>query len=302
MKAISKSMKLFTVIVIAVLVIGIALLGIFGLNDTVDFKEGYEIQVSVDQTYEKACSKMRAETDKYLEANGIDTLEYSFQKNEDGSVLIYKLSKLDKEIEKKVGGLESHINAALDADAETKGTLAEVSLNKTKGSSYSQAGKILLAVGIGIVAIFLYLLIMEKLSSAVAVVSSSVLSMLVFVALMAITRLPAKPYFEAAVAFAGMFAAILSVSTVAKYKEEIKNADGKINVFAISEKVAKVESKKYLFAVIAVLVAAVAVSAFFSTYLMIMGAQLALGGIAAAVVSYFMTPFIWAIIKGRKKK
>ena len=52
MNAISKSMKWFTIVVIAVLVIGMTLLGVFGLNDTVDFKESYEVQVSVDQTYD----------------------------------------------------------------------------------------------------------------------------------------------------------------------------------------------------------------------------------------------------------
>ena len=76
MNAISKSMKWFTIVVIAVLVIGMTLLGVFGLNDTVDFKESYEVQVSVDQTYEDACTKMRTEAEKYFEANGIDN-EYA---------------------------------------------------------------------------------------------------------------------------------------------------------------------------------------------------------------------------------
>ena len=143
---------------------------------------------------------------------------------------------------------------------------------------------------------------MNKLASAVAVIVSSVVSVIAFIALIALTRLPAFPFIEIMAVVSGVLSAMLSVSTVSKYKEEIKNATEKVDVRNISDKVAKSELKKYLIALIVLAIAGVALIAFFLPYLMIMGGQIILAGVVSSTTAYFITPLIWSSIKGAKGK
>jgi len=147
------------------------------------------------------------------------------------------------------------------------------------------------------------MLIMNKLASAVAVICSSIASVVMFIAMIALTRIPALPYFEISAMFAGILGLLLAVSTVGRYREELKNTtSNKFSVNEIAEKVAKTESKKYLYILVAIVIASVAVSAFFMRYMLIIGGQLLIAGIAAVACAYFISPLIWTAIKGKDKK
>ncbi|MBQ9734958.1 MAG: hypothetical protein IJV95_03755 [Clostridia bacterium] len=298
MNGLIKKFKWFIVATLAILVVGMTLFGIFGFNNTVDFKDSYEVKVSIDQNVDDAIKILKETTDEYFESNGINDKDYAFQEAAEGATLIYKFANVDKTLEGKLAGLTDKLNTALT----TTGAQATVDINKVSGVNDLQTGWVILALGIAMVAIFIYLLIMEKLASAVAVICSSALSMLLFVAIMAITRIPAIPYVEVLACLAGIIAAVLAVTTVGRYREEVKNANGKFSAQAVAESVAKKDKKKYLLALIATLVAAVAVAAFFVPYIMIMGAQIAVAGLVATFAAYFMTPFMWTLIKGRKNK
>ena len=160
----------------------------------------------------------------------------------------------------------------------------------------------LIAYGVGIVAIFLFMLIMNKLASAVAVVASSFVSTLLFLSLMAITRIPAIPFVEISMMIAGAFGAMLSVATVGRYREELKNnVSEKYSCKEIANSVSRTELKKYVFILIGVLVASFAVFAFLTPYLMILGGQIGLAGICAILSAYFVTPMVWSAIKSKNK-
>lgn len=298
MNGLIKKFKWFIVATLAILVVGMTLFGIFGFNNTVDYKKSYEVQVSIDQNVDDAVKILKETTDKFFETNGISDEGYAFQTQDNGTTLIYKFSSLSDAQLAKINGLESVLNAALASTSAE----ATVEPNVVFGSNDLQSGWVILALGIAMVAIFIYLLIMEKLASAVAVICSSALSMLLFVALMAITRIPAIPFVEALACLAGIIGAVLAVTTVGRYREEIKNTTGKFSAASVADAVAKKDKKKYLLALIAILVAAVAVAAFFVPYIMIMGAQIAIAGLVATFSAYFMTPFMWVLIKGRKNK
>ena len=64
----------------------------------------------------------------------------------------------------------------------------------------------------------------------------------------------------------------------------------------------KYEGKKYLFTVVAILIAAVALVAFIVPYLIIAAGQMAIAGLCACFAAYFGAPLVWAAIKGSKKK
>ena len=80
---------------------------------------------------------------------------------------------------------------------------------------------------------------------------------------------------------------------------QLKGAE-KYSVKDIAEKVAVADKKKYVFALIITLVSAVAVAAFMTPYMLILGGQIAIVGLVAVAVAYYFTPLLWTAIKKSK--
>ncbi len=297
MNSLMGKMKYFVISCLVILVVGMTLLGIFGLNQPVDYSDSYEINVSIAIDDDSLKQEMKETADKYFEEKGI--IYASFQSQEDGMSLIYKFTT---DQTSKVQELKSTLDAVLSLNPQMGTNQVSVVSNYTSQSSLVQPLKILLAYGIAVVAIFVYMLIMNKLASAVAVICSSIASVVMFIALIATTRIPALPFFEISAMIAGILGALLSVSTVGRYREELKNTVAtKFSVKDIAENVAKTESKKYLYTLVAVLIASVAVSAFFMRYMLIIGGQLLIAGLVSVACAYFITPLLWTAIKGKHK-
>lgn len=294
MNNIMSKTKWFVISILILILAGMTILGIFGFNNTVDYSDSVEIEVRLEQNLDSAKPILKETADNFFSKNDIKIVSYQLE--DDGAGIIYKLND---DVSDKIASLEGELNSALSS----LGNKASAKINFAYEDNYLQPLNILLAYGIAIVAIFLYMLIMNKLASAVAVLCASLLSVITFISLIALTRIPALPYVEMTAMFAGIFGAILSISTVQKYKEQIKNSvNGKINSKEIANKVGEMEDKKYLFAIIVVLVASAALSAFFLPYLMIMGGQIALAGISASLIAYSITPLIWSAIKKNKSR
>lgn len=288
-------MKWFIIFALIVLVAGMTMLGLYGFNNTVDYSKSYEVRVRLEQNIDNHKQTLQNTADDYFASKGISIV--SCQKEDDGVGIIYKLT--DKVSNDKIAELQQKINEKLDG-LET-GNNVTVTINQVYENSFLQPLNILIAYGIALVVIFLYMLIMNKLASAVAVVLSSIFSVLMFVAVVALTRIPAAPYFELMAMMSGVLGAVLSVITVGGYREKLKGAE-KVSAKDIAIKVGKIDSKKYLFAFIVSMVGAVAVAAFLLPYMMVLGGQIAIAGAVAVPVAYFVTPLIWMGIKGKKLK
>ncbi len=287
--------KWFVVSILVLLVAGMAVLGFVGFNNTLDYADSYEINLTLEIVNDEAKDILKETTDNFLETKGVDNSTYQITKNG----IVYKMND-DPTAE--VVDLKTTLMTALDANDATKDNEVIVKVNKVSAlGEFMQPGKVLLAFGIAIVAIFLYMLIMNKLASAVAVICSSLVSVLAFISLIAITRLQALPFFEISAVFAGIFGAMLSVSTVGNYKKAIKNSTEKLSAKDVANKTSILEAKKYLIALIGVLVAGFAVFAFFTPYLMIIGGQIMIAGVSATLSAFFTTPLLWTAIKKNKK-
>ena len=298
MNRLAKKYKLFIVITLAVLVVGMAIFGFFGFNQAIDYSKGYEVRVSIDQNTTNARQILQSSTEQYFDLKGVNPVDYATQQLNDGKIIVYKF---DKDIKLDKQALKSHIQSNLDQNSLNNIT-ANVEYDLVLGNGEIEIGWLLLGIGIGLVATFIYALIMEKLSGAVAMLCSSVVSALAFTSILSLVRLPSAPAFSASLVLAMALSAVLSLTTVAKLKESYKNSVNKPDVIELTEKVMKYEGKKYLFVAIAVGVCAVAISAFFMPYIMFAGGQILLAGLSATVVSYFVTPLLWSAIKSYKKK
>ena len=220
MKTLASKFKVFIIAVLVVLVAGMAMLGFLGFNQTIDHKNGYEVRVSVEQKIDKALTVMEKSAEEYFSSKGIAAVEYAVQKMDDGKVIVYKF---EKDVKINEAELAQYIQGKLDAADGIEEITASAEYSEVIGYNEFEAGWLLLGLGVGIVAAFIYALIMEKLSGSLAVLSSSVLAALVFVAMMSIVRLPAYPTLGVGVALAAVVGAVMSLVSVSKCKEEYKS-------------------------------------------------------------------------------
>lgn len=298
-KSVIKNMKFFISAALIILVVGMTLFGVLGLNQTVDYKNGYELNVAVDQNASKSVETVKAATEDYLEDAGITYSAWDHSQMNEGRTLIYKF---DADYTEELKDLETELRAVLD---ENELTAVDVTVNfyKVKDNVNIDVWMPLAAAAIAIAVIFVYALIMEKLAASVAVIVSAVMSSLLFVAMMGITRIPANPFVTIGVALAMVIGAGLSITTVRRLKEENKNvANDKLSYVEIADKVAVLEKVKYILVTASIAVAAVGLAATASLYLIFAGLQLLVSGVVGTFTSYFMTPLLWSAIKGNKKK
>ncbi len=287
--------KWFVVSILILLVAGMAVLGFVGFNNTLDYSNSYEINISLEIVNDEAKDIVIETAEKFFEDKDVDFSSYQISK----TGIVYKMNNNPTS---KVADLKDALVDALDDDEMTRDNEVTVKVNKVYAlGEFMIPVKILLAFGIAIVAIFIYMLIMNKLASAVAVICSSIVSVLTFIALLALVRIPALPFVEVGAMISGALGAVLAVSTVGKYREILKNTTQKMSSSEIANKASKTEAKKYLIAFIGVLAAGFALFAFFTPYLMIAGGQIMLAGLAATASAFFTTPMIWAAIKKTKK-
>ncbi len=292
MNNIMDKMKWFIVATLSIIVVGMTLLGIFGFNNTIDYGEGFEVRVRLEQETDEDIAKLKTTADKYFSSNSIAIL--SAQIEDQGAGVIYKLtSELSDDT---ITGLKTAIS---DKIASTNNV--EVTVSNTYKTNYLQPVNVIIAYTASLVVVFLYMLIMNKLASAVSVIFSSILSVIVYLSVMAIVRIPAAPFVEIMAMISGALSAVLSVIIVGEYREKLKSAN-KATAQEIAVSVAQSSAKKFLYAIVAILLASFALIALLSTYTAIMGASLLIAGLTAVAISYFATPFIWTAIKGKKSK
>lgn len=293
-----KKLKWLIIATLVVLVAGMTLFGIFGFNNTADYANGCTLDIVLNQPLEEAQELMAEKTNEYLAQKGI--VGASVQQTDNGKGLIYTFNG---NVSAKLTDLEKTVNDALETMFSAQDVSVTVKVSPvTKGYGTVNVVKMLIALGIGLVAIFIYSIIMEKVAGAFAVSGSYLLAMLVFIALMGLTRLPAMPLIETSIALSSVLAAALSISTVNRLKEQEKNFDGKVDYEKLAVTVINAEKKKYLLTLIVTLVATIALSALFVTYSTLAGAQILFAGISATMVAYFFTPLVWTAIKAKKKK
>ena len=298
-KSVMKNMKFFIAAVLVILVVGMTLFGVFGLNQTVDYKNGYELNVAVDQNVGKSAETVKTATDEFLSRAGISYTYWDYQEMNEGRTMIYKF---DTDYTAQLEGLENELRAKLD-QKELQAVGVTVSFSELKDDVKIDAWMPLAAAAVAIAVIFVYALIMEKLAGSVAVIVSAIASSLLFVAMMGITRIPANPFVSIGVALAMIIGAGLSITTVRRLREENKNvANDKLSYAEIADKVAPLEKAKYILVTSSIAVASVALAATGALYLAVAGLQLLVAGVVGTFTAFFATPLLWSAIKGNKKK
>lgn len=302
MKNLANKSKIFFVVALALIVAGMAILGFLGLNRPVDYKKSYEMQISVDQNVDvgegvKASEIMFNAANDYFKQNGVNPKDYATQTMDDGAIVVFKFGY---DVSDKVDAVKTAVNDAIDLKNDYIN--ADVKVNEVTGKSNIKLGYILVACGVAIVAIFLYALAMEKLAGAVATLFSTVLSAVLFISVMSVARIPAQPFITVTCVVSALIAGIISVATVNRYKEEVKNsANDKATAWEIAESVSRKEFISYIFVLCLIALVGIVVGLIGWMHMLFVGIQLIVASIVGVSSAFFGTPMIWALIKKSKK-
>lgn len=159
-----------------------------------------------------------------------------------------------------------------------------------------QTGFVILAVALALVAIFLIVLCVDKLKSAVTVFISALASALTFVAIMNITRIPARPFLAVSLSIATLLGATLSSVIVVRYKE-LQKISTDLSVLQVANKGAFESLLRILFVVSSLVILAVLVMVLLNVSL---GLQIAVASLVAGLVALFITPIVWVSLIDRK--
>ena len=219
--SIVNKLKIWLIITLSVLLVGMVLFGVLGYNKSIDYRTSNEIDVKVFSVNDsKDCALTTA--NDYFDSINLKDKEYAFSSTVDGDGFVILKYKFDKSVETvNTQTLKSNIETAL----EEKGLTLEVEVNvlEAKNSIFPNTLWLSISLLIAIVVIFVYLFFTEKLASALSVIISGVVSILLFISMMAITRIPASPFDEIMESVSAIVTMILSAGLVVRFREEMKN-------------------------------------------------------------------------------
>ena len=296
--------KIWVILTVAILVIGFTLFGIFGFNQTADYKDSYEAVVSMDTQLEVTTEKLEQTADAYLQNKGYKVVEFATERV-DGPIGRYSIIyKFDKDVKLDADAMQTYLTSKLGSAS----IVIEVEYNNVVNPYVNEGiGWVLLAVGITMIAVFVYMFFMEKVAGAVSVLASSVLSALLFVALLGATRIPANPFALACCLASSVLSAILSAGLVNRFKEQIRlnqaktvNAE-KLSYREIADLSAKDSFLRFTFVAGAIVLASALMVAIGSTYIKFLGLQVLVAGATAIFSSLIGVTLLWPVLKSIKK-
>ena len=299
MNSLSKRFKIFTVVALALVLVGMIVLGIFGFNNTVDFKGGYEVKVHVNQytATDNTIDVAKSATEKYFSDNGLKATAYSQQADGTGLDLIYKFTS---DVTEKCGGLEEAVQTALTEKAEVTGLTATASVLRFDAVSGGKS-LIILAICLSAVALFVYALFAVRLSGAVTVICTSVIGILLYTALISIFRVPVDPTGDVGAALVFALSEILSIVLAHRFKETSIVRDD-LTVEEVADLGVKQGLLRLIFIACAVAAASVILIAVGPAYIRLLGVQLLIASASSFFAAFAFTSTLYVATNKNRNK
>ncbi len=293
MNSVTSKWKIWLIIALAVVAAGMIMLGLLGVNSSVDLTKSYEVEVKADQDLDKIDEQVYTLSQNYFESKGVSEVCYASQKI-DNSGYIFKFTS-NPEID--ADDLKNSVKSGLtETNVKISASVKEVVTDDSKDIL-----GICLALGISAVAIFLFVLIKDKLKAGLAVFGASVVSSLLAFALVVITRVPATPILAVTLLSALLVSGVLSSGMIARFKEEKKSSkneglyDNEIADIAAKKSFARFISTFIIFAVFALALGLVSIG-----YLSFVAGHVMIVGAVSTYSAYVFTPLIWSAVKNNK--
>ncbi len=294
----AKKIKIFIVAVLVLLVAGMTVFGIFGFNQPVDYADKYEVHIIVDQNTKNEKAVVVEYAEKAFDELGVSPSSYATQIVNDGEVVIYKFNE---DLTASADKILQIVQKGLDEKGEVSGVKAEVKVYETLALTDNQTGWVILALGVAVIVAFIAIAIFNSVAQALAVAFSTILSAVLFIALSALVRIPAGSFIAFSLAVSAIFTAVISIFTVARYKEMRKDPEyEREDASVLAWKVFGKDVKKTIVFAIFTLISVITLIAVFVPYLMFIAGQLAIALVVGSVSAWIGTPFFYGLI-GKKK-
>lgn len=279
--------------ILGIIFAGMIILGLLGINNTKNYDSVNQLKVSVSLDLTESSQKAQATTEKFLQENSVETYSFGSQVLNDGRVFVYQIKSGSFNVE--------DLKTAIDTAINNSKVNVKVDVSEVTAYSENQTLGVVSALAITAVVIFVVLLFVEKWKSALAVAINSVLSALLFFALINIVRLPAVSLLGVSLSIAFLLGSVLSSVVVVRFKEIVKNSSTTIKSSADVSIQGVISSLLRVFFIsIIMVVLGVFVAILFGGYLVFAGLQIVVASIAACICSIFVTPLLWASFNKRK--
>lgn len=294
--------KIFLISVIVILLLGALVFGIFGANTAPDYKDGYELNVSVDANIGKASDVLKSATESYLESKGVQYSKYDVSTLDDGGILIIRFSE---NISDKISLTDLEVAVEEDMQGTEILKSIEVTAKLVERNDYSSNSALWITVGLAVALVlaFVYVTIVHKIQASVAVFAVSILASMVFASILTITRISVRNFFLPSIIATGALSAIFALSIVAKCTNTLKvSSNDKISYSVIAEKSVKSSILGMIFATGLLVVFALVIVILGSSFFKFLGLQIAISAICSFVTAYILTAFLWEKLKPYSKK
>lgn len=282
-------LKVWLIITLIVIVAGMAMLGVFGLNSTTTQDAHYEITVGVDQDVEGASLNAKAFAEAYFAEKGIKDVGYAYQTMKDGAIHVYKFASA-------TGINADELTAYVTEKLANDKVVVESSVNQVVASPMADVWGVVIALGISAVAVFVYLIIMEKLFATLSVLISGGISAVLTLSILALTRIPSIDTWAIAVSASIILSAVLSIVIVKRCQEQ-----SKLNVKADNKEIANVAVSssltRFALVFIALVVASIALALIGGIgHLTFVALTILVVAVSAVFASFVWTPILWSAL------
>ncbi|MBR1983081.1 MAG: hypothetical protein IKA12_00140 [Clostridia bacterium] len=280
-------LKIWLIITLVVIVAGMAMLGVFGLNNALTQDAHYEISVSVDQDVDGASVNAKAFAETYFAEKGIDDVDYTYQTMKDGTVHVYKFAGATGI---KADELTAYVTEKLANDK----VVVESSVNEVVASPSNSVWGLVIALGVSAVAIFVYLIIMEKLFATLSVLITSAIASVLTLSIIALTRIPAIETWAISVSVSLVLSSVLSVVIVKRCQEQSRLND-KTDKKEIANSAVNNSLLRFAFVFIALVVATLSLGLIGGIgYLTFVALNILVIAVSSVFASLVWTPIIWS--------
>lgn len=218
-----KSLKIFAVIALAVIVAGAFLLGFMGYNKDVRYKAHSEVKITAEENFGDVNEKMTAAAEAAFDEY---SLKYVYKETmDDGRSVVYLFNGEDSVSEEAIAKVNEKLAEAFSAST------VEVTAASFDGQGYGSLGEMwwaLLAAGILLVVAFFYTAIRYKWAAAFAFAIATVGGTALAAMLCALARVVITPAFLAVLAGAFVFSVLFTLyfaNVIQEDKKNVANAD-----------------------------------------------------------------------------
>lgn len=286
-----KSVKTCLIIALCVIVAGMVMFGIYGFNNAITSEKNYEVTVSVDQNVNGAGEKVKTTADAYFKEIGVKSFTVKTIDEGAGYIYVFTENKVDAE------ALEDKIQNAVGDSVVANCVVTEVN-----PSTSNQVIKLLIALGVASVAIMIYLLIVDKPAATFTVLLNAIFASVLFVATVALVRIPVFGAIEIYVLASFALSAVLTVVISGRIRE-IATLVGNEKLSSTEIAVKGVKDSKVRICAFALLtvVSGVALAAIFTPYLIYTAGYILISGLIAVFASIVGTIMFWPALKRKKK-